>query len=77
MTQPDLPDFDYEAVLASLTEADRHYLLERYGVPLDTKEVKPAYLQFLVTYRRIKHIEAVALSKLGRPPQTDQDSTDI
>ena len=74
VTQPDLPDFDYEAVLASLTESDRHYLLEAYGVPLDATSVDSTYLQFLVTIRRIKQLEEDAISKLSRPRTTNNDT---
>ena len=73
MIKPDLPDFDYEAVLASLTEADRQYLLEAFGVPLDATSVDSTYLQFLVSVRRIKQIETAAIAKLSKSRQTDND----
>jgi DNA-directed RNA polymerase sigma subunit (sigma70/sigma32) len=73
VNQPNLPDFNYDTVFASLTQTDRQYLFEAYGVPLDAKSIDPAFLQFLVTYRRIKQIEAAALSKLHKPPHTDID----
>jgi DNA-directed RNA polymerase sigma subunit (sigma70/sigma32) len=70
VTKPDLPDFDYEAVLASLTEADRQYLFETYGVPLDATTVDSTYLQLLVTVRRIKQIETAAIAKFCKSRHT-------
>ncbi len=73
MTEDDRPHFDYEAIFASLTEAERQYLLEAYGVPLDAMSMEPVYLQFLVTHRRIRQIEAAALAELGKPSESSDD----